>query len=78
MLRPLTGVCNWQAFYLLFNGILKDRNPKHGNVLTQEVLAWLPEYDGPKVVYGPGCRLAPMTLRAEQIDFKQIPYELKR
>jgi len=46
--------------------------------LTSEVLAWLPKYDGPKVVYGAGCRLAPMTLRAEQIDFKQIPYELKR
>ena len=75
---PLIGVSNGRAIYLLFNGILKDRNPKHGNVLTREVLAYLPKYDGPKVVYGTGCRLAPMTLRAEQIDFKQIPYELKR
>jgi len=75
---PLIGVSNGRAIYLLFNGILKDRNPKHGNVLTREVLAMLPKYDGPKVVYGTGCRLAPMTLRAEQIDFKQIPYELKR
>ena len=75
---PLIGTHNGRAIYLLYNGILKDKNPKNGNVLTREVLSYLPEFSGPKVVYGTGCRLAPMTLRAEQIDFKQIPYELKR
>ena len=75
---PLVGIHEGRAVYLLYNGILKDRNPKNGNVLTREVLACLPGFDGPKVVYGTGCRLSAMTLRARRIEFKQIPYELKR
>ena len=75
---PFIGVYEGRAIYLLYNGILKDRNPRNGNVLTREVLSYLPAFDGPKVVYGTGCRLSAMTLRAAQIEFKQIPYELKR
>lgn len=75
---PFIGAYEGRAIYLLYNGILKDRNPHNGNVLTREVLSYLPPFDGPKVVYGTGCRLSAMTLRAAQIDFKQIPYELKR
>ena len=75
---PFIGAYEGRAIYLLYNGILKDRNPRSGNVLTREVLSYLPEFDGPKVVYGTGCRLSAMTLRAAQIEFKQIPYELKR
>ena len=75
---PFIGAYEGRAIYLLYNGILKDRNPRNGNVLTREVLSYLPEFDGPKVVYGTGCRLSAMTLRAAQIEFKQIPYELKR
>lgn len=76
--KPLIGTYDDRAVYLLYNGILKDKNPKNGNVLTREVLSYLPEFNGPKVVYGTGCRLSDMTLRAHQITFKQIPYELKR
>ena len=76
--KPLIGTYDGRAVYLLYNGILKDKNPKNGNVLTREVLSYLPEFSGPKVVYGTGCRLSDMTLRAHQITFKQIPYELKR
>ena len=76
--KPLIGTYDGRAVYLLYNGILKDKNPKNGNVLTREVLSYLPEFNGPKVVYGTGCRLSDMTLLAHRITFKQIPYELKR
>ena len=78
MSTPFIGAYEGRAIYLLYNGILKDRNPRNGNVLTREVLSYLPPFDGPKVIYGTGCRLSAMTLRAAQIEFKQIPYELKR
>jgi hypothetical protein len=63
--------------YLLFNGILGDKSVNGGNVLTRAVLAGLPKHDGPKVVYAAGCRLGKETLRAEQITFRQTPYEIK-
>ena len=75
---PLIGERDGRAIYLLYNGILKDKNPKNGNVLTREVLNMLPLFDGAKVVYGTGCRLSAATLHRERITFKQIPYELAR
>ena len=75
---PLIGERDGHAIYLLYNGILKDKNPKNGNVLTREVLNMLPPFDGAKVVYGTGCRLSAATLHRERITFKQIPYELAR
>ena len=75
---PLIGTHDGRAIYLLYNGILKDKNPKNGNVLTREVLNMLPPFDGAMVVYGTGCRLSTATLRRERITFKQIPYELAR
>ena len=74
---PLLGVCNGTAYYLLFNGILGDKRPDGGNVLTGKVLEKLPAHDGPKVVYGEGCRLGKTRLKRERITFKQVPYELK-
>ena len=75
---PLIGERDGRAIYLLYNGILKDKNPKNGNVLTREVLNMMPQFDGAKVVYGTGCRLSAATLHRERITFKQIPYELAR
>ena len=46
-------------------------------MLTRSVLAELPPFDGPKVIYGESCRLSGETLRAAQVTFKQIPYDLK-
>lgn len=46
---PLLGVHRGRAVYLLYNGVLGDRRPKGGNVLTRAVLNSLPphpEYDG--------------------------------
>jgi adenine-specific DNA-methyltransferase len=34
-------------------------------------------HDGPKVIYGETCRLGSSKLAAEQITFKQIPYDVK-
>jgi len=74
---PLLGVCNATAYYLLFNGILGDKRPDGGNVLTGKTLAQLPAHDGPKIVYGEGCRLGRTRLKRERITFKQVPYEIK-
>ena len=74
---PLIGVCKGTAYYLLFNGVLGDKRPDGGNVLTGKVLAQLPPHDGPKVVYGEGCRLGAARLAREEIVFKQVPYEIK-
>ncbi len=57
---PLLGVHEETAIYLLFNGILGDRRPVSGNVLTGAVLDAMREccwHDGPRVVYGEACRL---------------------
>ena len=74
---PLLGVHNGTAYYLLYNGILGDRRPDGGNVLTSPVLNSLPAFTGPKVIYGETSRLGPSRLAHEQITFKQIPYDVK-
>lgn len=74
---PLLGVHNGTAYYLLYNGILGDRRPDGGNVLTSPVLNSLPAFAGPKVIYGETSRLGPSRLAHEQITFKQIPYDVK-
>ncbi len=74
---PLLGVHKDTAIYLLYNGILKDKSVNGGNVLTSKVLAGLPKYAGKKVIYGTACRLSDKKLRAEQIIFRQTPYEIR-
>ena len=74
---PQLGVHEGRAIYLLYNGILKDRTPAGGNVLTSAVLASLPPYDGPKVIYAAACRLGSARLLRENIVFKQTPYALE-
>jgi adenine-specific DNA-methyltransferase len=74
---PLIGKCNGLAVYLLYNGILKDKSADGGNVLTTNILARLPEHDGPRVVYGTACRISPDRMRRENIVFKQLPYKLR-
>ena len=68
------------AYYLLYNGILGDRRPEGGNVLTLAVLQALKAscwHAGPKVIYGEACRLGAARLAAEGLLFRQIPYELR-
>ena len=73
---PLLGIHEGTAYYLLYNGILGDRRPDGGNVLTKKVLAVLPPHDGPRIIYGESSRLHEETLKAMGIVFRQIPKEI--
>lgn len=74
---PLLGVCRGVAVYLLFNGILGDKTSNGGNVLTRKVLAALPPYAGPKVIYCAGCLIGAERLAEEGITIRQTPYEIR-
>lgn len=74
---PLLGIHNDVAYYLLYNGILGDKRPQGGNVLTSKILAALPPHSGKKVIYGETSRLGASRLEEEQITFKQTPYDIK-
>lgn len=77
---PLLGVHEGCAIYLLFNGILGDKRPASGNVLTNEVLAAIDRlcpHEGPKLIYGEACRLGAARLAAAGVTFKHIPYDVK-
>ena len=77
---PLLGVQQTRAIYLLFNGILGDKRPAAGNVLTGAVLRAINEilpHVGPKTVYGESVRVGPARLLAEGIEFRHIPYDVK-
>ena len=87
---PLLGLHDGQAYALLYNGILGDRRPAGGNVLTRATLAGIrgevaqsyPDLAGkhaeyPLTVYGEQSRLTPATLARERIDFKQTPYDVR-
>jgi adenine-specific DNA-methyltransferase len=82
---PLLGIEDGRAHALLYNGILGDKRPGGGNVLTRATLALIrediaklaPGFDGPLTVYGEQSRLTPATLDRERITFKQTPYDVK-
>ena len=77
--NPFLGIHEGTAYYLLYNGILGDRRPNGGNVLTSSVLNHLNEchaHDGKRIVIGEASRLSPARLEALNIEFKQIPYSL--
>lgn len=71
------------AYILLYNGILKDKRPEEGNVLTHKILDYInndlleKDFDGNIVIYGDSCRLRKDMLEKNNIVFKQIPYEIK-
>jgi adenine-specific DNA-methyltransferase len=74
---PFLGSYAGVGYYLLYDGILGDKSPRGDNILTGKVLSSLPAHDGEKVIFGEGCRLSAERLRAEQITFRQIPYEIR-
>ena len=77
---PLLGVHAGRAVYLLFNGVMGDKRPNGGNILTNDTLRHLPPHpngNGPRVVYAEGTRLSVDRLQREGIIFRQIPYEIK-
>lgn len=80
---PLLGVHDGVAYYLLYNGILGDRRPNGGNVLTMPILRYLEESfphplgnDGKRVIFGEASRINQNRLDTLNIEFKQIPYAL--
>ena len=75
---PLICVHHGVGIYLLYNGILGDESEDGGNVLTRAVLAQLPPFDGPKIIYCAGCLIGNDRLQAEHIIFRQTPYEIKK
>lgn len=78
--KPLLGVHEGTAYYLLYNGVLGDRRPQSGNVLTSAVLQHLEDaypHKGPRVIYGEMTRLGEARLRDLDITFKQIPYDVR-
>ena len=78
---PWLGTHQGTAYHLLFNGILGDRRPASGNVLTSAVLAALVgdnPHGGPRVVYGEACLLGPARLAAAGVTFKQLPHAVPR
>jgi DNA modification methylase len=77
MNTPLLGVHRGRAIYLLYNGILGDKSAQGGNVLTRAILAELPAFDGPKVIYAAACLLGPDRLSAYQITVRQTPKQIR-
>lgn len=70
---------------MLYNGILGDKRPDGGNVLTRPTLALIrksmaklnPDFDGPLTIYGEQSRLTTASLDREHLTFKQTPYDVK-
>ena len=82
---PFLGIHEGRAFALLYNGILGDKRPGGGNVLTRATLATVqaaiaeadPAFAGPLTVYGEQSRVTAPTLDREAVTFKQTPYDIK-
>jgi adenine-specific DNA-methyltransferase len=72
----LLGVHDGKAYYLLYNGILGDKRPEAGNVLTPTVLSQLPASEGQKVIFAEACLIPTRNLERLGILFRQVPYDL--
>lgn len=78
----LLGIYKNTAYILLYNGILRDKRPIEGNVLTNRVLRYLKELlNGSSytnmIIYGDACKVRREVLEQNKIIFKQIPYDVK-
>ena len=77
----LLGIHAGKACFLLYNGVLGDKRPEAGNVLTESVYRHLMAthpHMGPLVVYGEATNLGPARRAALRLTFKQLPYDLKQ
>jgi adenine-specific DNA-methyltransferase len=77
---PLLGVHNGTAYVLLYNGIIADRRPESGNVLTtavwNDIRKLLPRDRRNTVIYGEASRFSASRLKDLKVTFKQIPYDI--
>ena len=79
--QALLGVFEGTACYLLYNGVLGDKRPDAGNVLTESVYRHLMAthpHAGPLVVYGEATQMGPARRLTLGLAFKQLPYDLKQ
>lgn len=82
---PAIGIFEGVAYALLYNGILGDKRPQGGNVLTGKTLAIIRAaldkveagFSGQLIVYGESSRLRDSRLQSENVIFKQTPYDVK-
>ena len=78
--RAFLGTHNGVDYFLLFNGVLGDRRPQSGNVLTRHILDWLTvqfqSFGRPRVVYGEANRLGAERLAAARVQFKALPHDV--
>jgi adenine-specific DNA-methyltransferase len=82
---PVIGIFKGKAYALLYNGILGDRRPQGGNVLTGRTLQIIRDeikkfeyaFSGEVIVYGESSRMGDSRLKIENIIFKQTPYDVK-
>lgn len=82
---PLLGFHDGRALALLYNGVLGDKRPDGGNVLTRATLRAIresiakkdPTFAGPITVYGEQSRITAAVLEREGVTFKQTPYDVK-
>ena len=81
LLTPFLGEFDDHGYALLYNGILGDKSASGGNVLTRKTLSAIRaaqgEFTGPMTVYGERTALSEATLKTEEIEFKQTPYDVK-
>ena len=78
---PFLGAQGSNGLALLYNGILGDKSVNGGNVLTRQTLKVIRgaagNLDGVLTVYGERTVLAEASLNAENIIFKQTPYDVR-
>ena len=82
---PALGIYDGKAYALLYNGILGDKRPDGGNVLTSRTLQSIrdeiskieKDFSGPLVVYGESSRIGDTRLKRENVIFRQTPYDVK-
>ena len=77
---PLLGEFRGKAVYLLFNGVLGDKDEAGGNVLDDRTLPMLPaprNRSAVRVVYAESCDLGESDMLRQNIAFRQIPTEVK-
>lgn len=79
---PVLGIDGERAIALLYNGVLGDKRPDGGNVLTRQTLSLIrdhlpPNFEGEIVVYGERSALSEPSLIRERIVFRQTPYDVK-
>lgn len=82
---PAIGIHDEVGYALLYNGILGDKRPQGGNVLTSKTLKIIRDeinkihdgFAGAIIIYGESNRLGSARLKHENIIFKQTPYDVK-